>query len=404
MGKKLILCFDGTSNEFGKNNTNIVKIYRALEKESGVQVVFYDPGIGTIGPSTGAEILRRAHVVLGMITGFGISENIKDGYKFLMNNFETGDEVFIYGFSRGAFTARSLAGMLSKVGLLDKGLENMIPYAYKIYSDDRNHGFTEEFKKTYGQDCQIKLVGVFDTVGALIGPKICLVTGIFVTAVLGYLGFPVLNTYLNLNFLGQGFLPYFGAVLAVLIFRGHIGRFIERTVLGSHHFHDTALSHKVDVGLHALAIDEKRWLFSPVRWNLTNKAPNQKIEQVWFSGVHIDVGGFDPKLSQTSDNALLWMISHSEKAGLKFDLKDQIKPSVKLLLGKNSKFWKIAVPIARKIHEADRIHSSVVARYEKNDAYDIDGTVSYEEKFCAKPPPYQTIAIKFGKLFAKLMS
>ena len=149
--KEIVICSDGSGNEYGENNTNVVETYTICQK-SPRQVVFYDPGVGTggweyiEGRKPGEEALTSLN---DQITGAGMQDNVNDAYRFLMEIFETGDRIFLFGFSRGAFTVRSLAGMLYKVGLLQRGSDNLIPYAAKLYNIEGNvqmaHGCRETF-------------------------------------------------------------------------------------------------------------------------------------------------------------------------------------------------------------------------------------------------------------------
>ena len=110
MAKNIIICYDGTGNEYGKNNTNVVKTFESIVRDEE-QIAFYDPGVGTFS-YLGRNLGKKVGIVLGQAFGAGLQENIEDGYEYLMNRFESGDKVFIFGFSRGAFTARALAGMI----------------------------------------------------------------------------------------------------------------------------------------------------------------------------------------------------------------------------------------------------------------------------------------------------
>jgi len=366
MPKNIVLCFDGTNNQFGENNTNIVKLYDSLSKTKE-QVTFYDPGIGTMGPSWMAKILGDIYKFFCMTTGFGISENIKDGYRYLMDNYEENDKIFIFGFSRGAYTARSLAGMVHRVGILDKGLYNQIDYAYKMYTDKRNHKYAEGFKNTYShRQVSVYLIGVFDTVGSLAGDKLGAILG-------GILGFVSFYNY------GDNIFPIIedpriGAALSALIvgaafyFYQPIGRFIEKTILGSHLFHDTKLSNQVKYGFHALAIDELRWLYKPTLWDESSIPDGQVIEQVWFSGVHVDVGGFYKETASTSDNALAWMIDLSSKAGLQLknhNWRALLSPKSNSALSKNFILWLLTYPIRRRIVKKSKVHRSVQERVDR---------------------------------------
>lgn len=263
--RRFVVCFDGTWNtpDKGANPTNVVKMVRAIRNEAdGVsQVTFYDKGVGTGGP------LDR---VAGGASGEGLTANMIDGYRFLANNYIDNDEIFVFGFSRGAYTARSLVGFIGLAGLISPlGLGGGLNDAIKIY---RNTALKREQKleqiRALGldrkEDVRIRCVGVWDTVGSLGVP--------------GDLG---------RRFLGKRF-----------------------------YFHDVQLNDKVDVALHAIAIDEKRSAFAPTLWVRPSEArppANQIVEQVWFPGVHSNVGG-SYKDAGLSDVALDWMIKRVSRA------------------------------------------------------------------------------------------
>ena len=278
---RLVVCFDGTWNtpDSGSNPTNVVKILRAIRNDGGDarQMTYYDKGVGTAGP---------CDKITGGAFGAGLTGNMIDGYRFLANNWQPGDEVYIFGFSRGAYTARSLAGFLGLCGMISPlylgwGLNQAIDIYRKADLDhDRKQAAIDALKIERDRSARIRCIGVWDTVGAL--------------------GIP-----------------------------GDLGRnFLSKDL----YFHNVQLSDKVDVALHAVAIDEKRDEFSPTLWvNATGEVPaSQVVEQVWFAGVHSNIGG-SYKDAGLSDIALDWMIRRVGKhTGLTFDdayLQDNVKPN-----------------------------------------------------------------------------
>src|SRR6202050_348858 len=177
--KKIVICCDGTGNEFGTQNSNVIKLYQCLDGSSGTQVSYYHPGVGTMGDmralSTAGKVWTKFR---GLAFGYGFSQNIADAYQFLMQTFEDGDAVYIFGFSRGAYTARALCGMLQMMGLLCPGNEGLIPYAMRLFK--RRDGFLRRlkaspnkfriaagFKKTFGRECKPHFLGVWDTVSSV---------------------------------------------------------------------------------------------------------------------------------------------------------------------------------------------------------------------------------------------
>ncbi len=256
MGRNIVICCDGTGNQYGENNTNVVKLFQFIQKDHPGQIAYYDPGVGTFGAN--AAVTRVAKFVtrlMGLAFGYGITRNIEDAYKFLMDNYEAGDRVYLFGFSRGAYTVRALAGMLHKCGLLDKGLKNLIPYASRMYRKGKRD-VAKGFKATYSRECKPHMVGVWDTVKS-------------------------------------------------------VGLVIPRK------FPSARLNEDVKFGYHAVSIDEKRSKFRPNLWD-ENRANGQRIEQVWFAGVHSDVGGYYEK-DGLSDIALKWMLGKARDCGLLID-------------------------------------------------------------------------------------
>ena len=133
--KSIVVCCDGTGNEYGKNNTNVVETY-ALAKKSSAQIAYYEPGVGTGGWAYDEES-GKLRALSDQGTGAGLQKNVNDVYRYLMEVYEEQDRIFLFGFSRGAFTVRSLAGMLHKVGLLARNADNHLEYAAKIYNRRR---------------------------------------------------------------------------------------------------------------------------------------------------------------------------------------------------------------------------------------------------------------------------
>jgi uncharacterized protein (DUF2235 family) len=264
MSKRLVMCCDGTWNTADQAcPTNVTKLALGLAETSADgkdQRVFYHQGVGT-----GAWDHIR-----GGAFGVGLSQNVQDTYRFLVENYEDGDEIFLFGFSRGAFTARSTAGLIRNSGVLERRFENRIPDAYALYRDRTAHPRGTQaqlFRRTYSYEPRIRCIGVWDTVGAL---------GIPLS------GIPLVDAF---NKQWQ--------------------------------FHDTTLSTTVDNAFHALAIDEKRRPFEPTLWQQQPDAGAQRLEQVWFAGVHSDVGGGYPE-GELADIALLWMVDRAESCGLTF--------------------------------------------------------------------------------------
>jgi uncharacterized protein (DUF2235 family) len=316
MGKRIIFCADGTWDEPGKN-TNVYKIYKAL-KVSADQIPFYDDGVG----SDGLLIQKLA----GGALGAGLFQKIKDAYTKLAHAYEKGDEVFIFGFSRGAYTARSVAGMVAVCGLPTANFtDQMVDLAFNAYRNkDQRTALLAELNKTCDMfDAKLNMVGVWDTVGSL--------------------GIPAV----------------FGGVSQLL-----------------YGFLDTNLHPDVLNAYQALAIDERRAEFPPTLW--TAPAPGQTLEQVWFSGVHCDVGGSYPDDSDgsaLSDLTLAWMMGKAAALGLDFAPEVLAKYSLpmdpKFALDTKHESWNVGwlFPKHRTIAANSTISDSVFARCMHDSSY-----------------------------------
>ena len=268
MSKNIVICCDGTGNSFDhpETDSNVVKLYSCLTIDRD-QRGYYHPGVGTMGaPGSRNVIERKWSVIKGLAFGAGLMANVADAYRYLMDTYEDGDEIFLFGFSRGAFTARVFASVLHVFGLLCKGNHELIPYILDMYS--RRARDAKRRKKTFKTDeafkwqfshshpVNIKFCGVWDTVSSY-----------------GWVYDPV-----QLPFLGRN--PI------------------------------------IDIGRHAVSIDERRCYYQDNLWG--EPYDDQDIRQVWFSGVHSDVGGSYPEEeSGLSKIALQWILAQAEAAGLR---------------------------------------------------------------------------------------
>ncbi|EJF67348.1 hypothetical protein DICSQDRAFT_77001 [Dichomitus squalens LYAD-421 SS1] len=166
--RTLVLCFDGTGDQFDSDNSNVVKFFSLLKRDDRrEQMVYYQAGIGTytsprVFSSAGQAILKT----LDEMVAWNLDAHVMGGYEFLMQNYEAGDKICLFGFSRGAYTARALAGMLHKVGLLPSHNFQQIPFAYKMYirTDELGWKQSTAFKKAFSIDVDIDFIGVWDTV------------------------------------------------------------------------------------------------------------------------------------------------------------------------------------------------------------------------------------------------
>ena len=270
--KRIVVCADGTWNERDqidkktgrRHPTNVLKTARGVLPQAADgthQVVYYHEGVGTAGG------LDR---FTGGAFGKGIEQNIRMLYRFIVYNYQTGDEIYLFGFSRGAFTVRTLTGFMSKVGLIEKDDDYYVPEIYACYEGNKGPGSAEWTKAFHNVKNQrpcppIRFVGVWDTVGALGAP-------------------------------------------------GMLGQLLNRD---KYKYHDVGLTSSIQNAYHALAIDEQRKPFAPDIW--TKPAGwSGKLEQAWFAGVHSNAGGsYSP--DGLANEALHWMIEKAESLGLEFD-------------------------------------------------------------------------------------
>ncbi|KAJ2923950.1 hypothetical protein H1R20_g13152, partial [Candolleomyces eurysporus] len=169
--RTLVLCFDGTSNEYDEDNTNVVKLFALLKKDDfDQQLCYYQAGVGTwFEPGVVSPFFHWGAKMLDLAFAWYLDAHVMEGYRFLVDNYRTGDKICIFGFSRGAYTARALAGFLYKAGLLPRGNQAQVPFAYKLYKREDKEGIElcAGFKQTYSQDVKIEFMGVWDTVASV---------------------------------------------------------------------------------------------------------------------------------------------------------------------------------------------------------------------------------------------
>jgi hypothetical protein len=292
MSKNIVLCSDGTGNQAVKGRgTNVFKLYEALDlhDRANPQIAFYDDGVGT----QSNKFLK----LLGGAFGYGLSRNIKELYTDLVRNYDPGDRIYLFGFSRGAFTVRSLAGFIVNCGILDRrklkdtaDLDRKVQEAYKTYrrryrtviqrfwdgllkrpsAEDVAKAWREEHGvEMEGESHQarfrppIRFIGVWDTVDAV--------------------GLPIAGAARLMN---------------TLVYR--------------YKFPQNFLSRRVQKACQALSIDDERQTFHPQLWFYRNPADCKTIRQVWFAGVHSNVGGGYPKQGM-SLVPLDWMMTRAEE-------------------------------------------------------------------------------------------
>lgn len=350
MSKNIVILFDGTSNEISADRTNILRLFGCL-KRSDEQIVYYDPGVGTFGAANSwSRFYRKAFEVWGLATGWGLDQNVKEAYRFLVENYDRGaknaegrhadrDRIYIFGFSRGAYSARVLAGFIHAFGLTTKYHLNLLDYAYKTYKgipepEQRNEDAVEDedassafasmrlYERMLRNDRPpIALLGLFDTVASVI----------------------------------------------------ESGKW--RPQLKTHPF--TRKNPSVECVRHAVAIDERRTMFQPELWmpdqdywggpfKPKTEVAKQNFKEVWFSGVHGDIGGGYPEAESGQIKLPLdWMIRETGSTGLIY----VTRTINNIVLGKNAnkyvppnpkaqlhdsmtKGWKILEYVPRRVPES----------------------------------------------------
>ena len=322
---------DGTGQEGGKgHDTNVYKLFRMLEDRTDKQVVFYDEGLGTD---------RRK--ISGNAFGAGFSKNLKQCYQFIFDNYNAGDRIYLFGFSRGAATVRSLASFIHYFGILPKSRPELIDKAYSLYRKGQDEVGSAIFNRAYkvykmgldrdewedvlnkeakkfihehpNQWATIEFLGVWDTVPAL-----------------GIVALAGLNSFL-------------GKIL-------------------KYSFHDYKLHPSVKNAYHAIAVDDDRLWFHPSLWTKKTRE-EQIVEQVWFSGAHTDVGGGfnEPGLS---DISLEWMVEKAVSHGLR------------IFLG-SRKYWNFVVaPDPTDLyHPARKGFGKIFKEGKRNDVWEDQGAL-----------------------------
>lgn len=333
MAKNLVICLDGTGNQLrAKGNTNVVRLYEMLDlSDPAEQIAYYDPGVGTFS-AAGAwtAVGRQLSKLFGLAFGSGLRVNLAEAYTYLMRHYEPGDHIHVFGFSRGAYTARALTGMLKAVGLMRPGMENLVPYAVSVYA--RNKTFTDQdwaqlhhFADTFSIKVEgrtgipVEYLGIWDSVKAA-----------------GILGW-------NLHWPHTRQVPNAGRVR------------------------------------HAVSIDEKR---TPYREYLVT--PGKKpalpdgVEQVWFAGVHSDIGGTFEDDHHLATVALKWVVDGAltpEGKGLLLKpgaYRHEVSVDPRHALGKVHRMgwvWALLTYRRRRLPPHSRVHASVRARLGEDQDY-----------------------------------
>lgn len=342
MPKNIVICLDGTNNKLrAAVNTNVVRLFAMLELgDASRQVGYYDPGVGTFSsPSAWTPPARTLSRFAGLTFGAGPRQNLGEAYTYLVAHYQPGDRIYLFGFSRGAYTARALTGMLEVFGIFRPGSENLIPYAVNAYARQERRSADEE-----------------DTREFFAGLRMYAKTH----------GTSIPNC--NKDHVAVDFVGLWDTVKAA----GTIGRQLRWPFTRQ-------MPHAATVR-HAVSIDEARRPFV----NYLVHAPDQRhllaqkdqdLLEVWFAGVHSDVGGMFAEGTPLSDIPLKWMADEALAKGLLLRRRaysttaklDGVDPAG--AIHRNSHWWRLLGPGGRTVPDGALVHASVEARVKADPAY-----------------------------------
>jgi uncharacterized protein (DUF2235 family) len=376
LGKNVLIFSDGTGQRggllFDERRSNIYKLYRATRCgpdstiDPGDQLAFYDPGLGTLPAGLGffQGTWRKLYNLVSQATGLGITANIIDCYAAIVGLWQPGDRIFLFGFSRGAYTVRCLAAVLALCGVPTrmKGgyplrrdtrsskviATEAVKRVYQHVSSPKDAGHLQQrlaiaqrFRESYGADAGGRsnafpyFIGVFDTVASLASMPALLIFGCGFLVALTVLSFGL--SFLCFSF--QFWLALLGGGAGVIAALGYLKAHVKfATGLKGYsfwdtlhisapkmEFYDTTLNENVSYARHALSIDEERAAFARVPWGAPKEWRNTHpiwFEQIWFAGNHSDIGGSYPENeARLSDITLKWMVEEAQSLpdGLKID-------------------------------------------------------------------------------------
>jgi uncharacterized protein (DUF2235 family) len=329
LGKNIVVCLDGTGNQLkAKGNTNVVRLYEMLDlSDPSKQIAYYDPGVGTFS-AQGAwtPVGRSVSKLVGLAFGFGLRTNLAEAYTYLIQHYEAGDKLFVFGFSRGAYTCRALAGLLRAVGLLRPGSENLVPYAVGVYA--RN--------KDWSQDDWAQLHRFAGTFSRTIDARI---------------GIPI------------EYMGIWDSVKAAGILRWNLRWLYTRQIPN------------VRTVRHAVSIDEKRLPYREYLIEPSAKSPAPAVDEVWFAGVHSDVGGTFEDDARLSQITLKWIADGAIDAGLLLK-PSAYRASCALVPGNSfgtvhrmGVIWVLLTYRRRRVPANAQVHQSVMARIANDAAY-----------------------------------
>ncbi|KZP29594.1 hypothetical protein FIBSPDRAFT_727289 [Athelia psychrophila] len=279
-GRNLVLTVDGSSNKFGSYNTNVIELYSQLESSKN-QLNYYNSGVGTITKqnSTWKTITQNIDSAIDLAVAWNFEKVIIAAYRWLSERYESGDRIFLFGFSRGAYQMRVLAAMIEKVGLIQEGNVEQIPFAFELYKTKDNKDIANRFKDTFSmKDVRVHFLGVWDTVSSV-------------------------------GLIGNKILPMTDEWKHIKIFRHALAlderrvKFIPECVMRTRHLEKDGKP---------VNFDEK---YTEVVTASGQKIPVRRLKEVWFAGSHSDVLPNDGL--NLASAPLLWMVNEAAIAGLR---------------------------------------------------------------------------------------
>lgn len=286
VGRNLVICCDGTNNKFGENNTNVVRLLSLALQQNERQILYYEPGVGTFAaPGALTSLAKWITRNLGSAFGYGLSRNIGLCYDFLVEHYRPGDRIYLFGFSRGAYTARALAALIHVCGLLRTRNRNLVHYVVDLFKTEaaraKKKNDREERRTGQKQPLELPLCTEFKRVFAISPP---------------------------IHFIGV-----WDTVSSV------------GTVYDPFNLPHTRWNPSVEIVRHAISIDEKRKFFRTNLWSASPQSTD--VKQLWFAGAHADVGGgYRESESGLAKIALQWMLDEARAAKLAID--DVLIPTV----------------------------------------------------------------------------
>lgn len=432
--RTLVLCFDGTGDQFDADNSNIVQLVASLKKsDRSKQMVYYQAGIGTYtAPKIATPFMSSIRKTLDEMFAWNLHAHVMSGYEFLMQNYIAGDRICIFGFSRGAYTARSLAGMIHKVGLLPKDNFQQVPFAYKMFKRADHVGWEQstEFKKAFSVDVNIEFVGVWDTVDSvgIIPKRLPFTTSNTIVRTFRHaVALDERRAKFKANLWNRPDADELKLGKDAVLNASNTACALVDDDLKVHHHHPPKTNGKNGQGSghndhqhqHKTRkeSDHDRKLNTMERMYSTASEQTTDIEEVWFAGCHCDVGG--GSVSNKTRNSLAritlrWMIRECFKTntGIMFDSQalrsigldpSTLYPFVTprappLPLGSNRIAKVPSNPIPVRLHahlvKKRKEHPEVVGLSEGVHASAQVGTEEEEELKDALSPAYDQLTIK----------